>query len=125
MIPDNLLYSDTHEWLAVDGDTATMGITHFAQEQLGDLTYVELPAPGDTLSQGAEMGTVESVKAASELYSPVDGEVLDVNQELEDAPELVNEDPYGKGWMIKIKLSGKPQGLLDAAAYKELTEAAH
>ncbi len=117
MTPENLLYAPTHEWLDLKDGLATVGITQFAQEQLGDLTFVELPEIGIKVAAGDEVATVESVKAASEIYAPVAGEIVEVNAELEDAPELVNEDPYGKGWLFKIKASGQPQGLLDAAAY--------
>lgn len=117
MIPTDIQYTKSHEWARVEGDAATIGVTHFAQEQLGDLTFVELPAVGSTLTAGAEMGTVESVKAASELYSPVNGTVIEVNAELEANPGLVNSSPYGDGWMIKVKLSGPVQGLLSAEEY--------
>lgn len=123
MIPANLLYTKSHEWTKIEGDTATVGITQFAQEQLGDLTFVDLPNAGDQVTAGAEMGSVESVKAASELYSPVTGEVLAVNEDLASAPEKINQDPYGAGWMIKVKLSAQPQGLLDAAAYEQVVAA--
>ncbi len=122
MIPQELLYAKSHEWLKVDGENGTIGITHFAQEQLGDLTFVELPQEGDTFAAGDEFGSIESVKAASEIYAPVDFEVVEVNAALEDAPEKVNEDPYGEGWMIKIKITGPTDGLLDAAAYEKVTE---
>lgn len=122
MIPKDLLYAKSHEWVMVEGDVATVGITQFAQEQLGDLTFVELPEVGDTFEQGAEMGSVESVKAASEIYAPVAGEVIEVNEELADAPEMVNEEPYGAGWMLKFKIKGEPDGLLDADAYAEVIE---
>jgi len=122
MIPEDLKYAKSHEWCKVDGDVATVGISHFAQEQLGDLTFVELPEVGDTFEAGAEMGSVESVKAASEIYSPVAGEVIEVNEALADAPEKVNEDPYGDGWMIKLKLTAEPAGLLDAEAYAAVVE---
>jgi len=121
-IPDDLLYTATHEWVRMEGELAVMGITHFAQEQLGDLTFVELPAVGDILNAEQEMGVVESVKAASELYSPLDGEVIEVNDELEDAPGLVNDDPYGEGWLIKIAPSGEPHDLLTPDEYRELLE---
>ncbi|MEW5774716.1 MAG: glycine cleavage system protein GcvH [Thermodesulfobacteriota bacterium] len=120
MIPKDLLYSRSHEWTRVENGAAVVGITHFAQEQLGDLTYVELPEAGTTVSAGQEMGSVESVKAASELYSPVSGEVLEANAELASAPELINQDPYGAGWMIKVKLSAEPEGLLSAGEYEEM-----
>lgn len=122
MIPKDLLYAKSHEWVLVEGDIATVGITHFAQEQLGDLTFVELPEVGDTFEAGNEMGSVESVKAASEIYAPVTGEVIEVNEELEDAPEKVNEEPYGDGWLLKFKIKGTPEGLLDAEGYAEVVE---
>ncbi len=125
MIPKELLYAKSHEWARIEGDEAVVGITHFAQEQLGDLTFVELPAVGDTVRAGAEMGSVESVKAASELYAPVSGEVAAVNEELAAAPELINQDPYGKGWMIRVKLAGKPQGLIGADEYAQVAQAGH
>ncbi len=124
MIPDDLLYAKTHEWVSLkDDSTAQIGITHFAQEQLGDLTFVELPAEGDSIEAGQEMGAVESVKAASELYAPVSGKVTAVNSVLEDNPGLANEDPYGEGWMIEVQLSAPAEGLLSPAQYAELVEA--
>lgn len=126
MIPSDLKYAKSHEWAKIEGDSATIGITQFAQEQLGDLTYVDLPKVGATLTAGAEMGSVESVKAASELYAPVSGTVTEVNAELDGAPEIVNQDPYAAGWMLKVKLSAAPEGLLDAAAYEQVcAEEAH
>jgi glycine cleavage system H protein len=126
MIPKDLNYAKSHEWAKIEGDSATIGITHFAQEQLGDLTYVDLPKVGSSVSAGTEMGSVESVKAASELYSPVSGTVTEVNPALENAPEAINQDPYSAGWMIKVKLSGPVSGLLDAAAYEQVcAEEAH
>ncbi len=122
MIPKDLKYAKSHEWVMVEGDVATVGITQFAQEQLGDLTFVELPEVGDTFEAGNEMGSVESVKAASEIYAPVTGEVIEVNEELEDAPEKVNEEPYGDGWMLKFKIKGEPEGLLDADGYTDVIE---
>lgn len=126
MIPKELLYAKSHEWLKVDGDTAVIGITQFAQEQLGDLTFIELPQEGDTFEEGDEFGSIESVKAASELYAPVAMEVLEINADLEDAPEKVNEDPYNAGWMLKVKITGDTSALLDAAAYeKQVEEESH
>ena len=122
MIPEDLKYAKSHEWVLVEGDIATVGITYFAQEQLGDLTFVELPEVGDTFEAGTEMGSVESVKAASEIYAPVTGEVVEVNEELEDAPEKVNEEPYGEGWLLKFKIKGEPEGLLDAEGYAAAIE---
>lgn len=117
MLPTDVMYTRSHEWVRVEDDQITMGITHFAQEQLGDLTFVELPEPGDHVEAGQEIATVESVKAASEVYAPVSGEVVEVNAELEDAPEKVNADPYGEGWMVRIKTDEEPEGLMDAEAY--------
>ena len=122
MIPKELKYAKSHEWAKIEGDVAIVGITHFAQEQLGDLTFVDLPKVGAKLTAGAEMGSVESVKAASELYSPVSGTVTEINAALESAPEAVNQDPYGAGWMIKVKLSA-PADLLDASAYEQVCAA--
>jgi len=118
--PENLLYNKSHEWADIEGEEATIGITSFAQEQLGDITFVELPEVGDTLEAGDEMGSIESVKAASELYIPVSGEVIAVNEALEDTPEKVNEEPFEGGWLIKVKLTDEPKGLLSATEYAEL-----
>jgi len=123
MNPKELLYAKSHEWVKIKGDEAVVGITHFAQEQLGDLTFVELPQLGDEAVAGSEIGTVESVKAASEIYSPVSGEVSAVNAELENAPELVNKDAFGAGWLYKVKLTAEPEGLLDADAYAAMCAA--
>lgn len=113
-------YSEDHEWISVDGDVATVGITDYAQSQLGDVVYVELPDAGKTLSKGDEAAVVESVKAASEVYAPVDGEVVEANAALVDEPAKVNEDPQGAAWFIKIKLADASQleSLMDEAAYK-------
>ena len=119
-IRPELLYAPTHEWARIDGAEAVVGITFFAQEQLGDLTFVDLPAMGAKLAPGKTMGSVESVKAASVLNSPVAGEVIAVNEDLENAPEKVNDSPYDEGWMIRVKLSAQPSGLLDAKAYEKL-----
>ncbi len=119
-VPDNLLYCDTHEWVRVEGKKAVIGITDYAQEQLGDITYVDLPSVGAALSAGADMGAVESVKAASELYCPVSGKVTKVNADLDASPELANSDPYGAAWMIEVELSEEPKGLLSPADYKKL-----
>jgi len=118
----DLLYAKTHEWVRIEDDIATIGITDFAQEQLGDITYVELPRVGDVLEPGQEMGSVESVKAASELYSPVAGEVIEVNAELDAAPEKVNTDPFGEGWMIRARPSAEPAGLLSPEEYEEIAK---
>lgn len=121
-IPENLKYSKEHEWIAVDGDTVTIGITDYAQGELGDVVYVELPGVGDMFENQEAFGTIEAVKAVSDLYCPLSGEIVEINESLEDAPETVNKDPYGEGWMIKLKVSDPSQlsDLLDPAAYKEL-----
>jgi len=115
----DLKYTKEHEWIRVDGDVGTVGISNFAQEQLGDVVFVELPEVGRTVAAGEETAVIESVKAASELYAPVSGEVIEVNSALGDAPELVNADPTGEGWFIKIRLSKADElaGLMDDAAY--------
>ena len=118
-IPADLKYSKTHEWVKVNGDEAVVGITHFAQDALGDITYVDLPGEGDALTAGKEFGAVESVKAASDLVSPVSGTVFAVNEALADAPEKCNADPYGDGWLVKVKVSALEDGLMDATAYAE------
>ena len=118
MNPNELLYATSHEWVRIEGNVAVVGITHFAQEQLGDLTFIELPQIGDQAIAAKEIGTVESVKAASDLISPVSGEVIAVNEALENTPELCNSDPFGEGWIVRVKLAHKPAGLLDAAAYE-------
>jgi glycine cleavage system H protein len=117
-------YTKSHEWLTVDGKTATVGITDFAQSQLGDVVFMELPAAGRKLDVGETFGVVESVKAASDLYSPVAGRITAVNDKLAAHPELVNTDPYGDGWILKVELSGElPTDLMDEAAYKKVAEA--
>jgi glycine cleavage system H protein len=117
-------YTKTHEWLTVEGKTATVGITDFAQSQLGDVVFVELPSPGRKLEAGEAFGVIESVKAASDLYAPLAGRVAEVNEKLAATPELVNSDPYGDGWLMKIEVSGElPADLLDGDAYKALVEA--
>lgn len=117
-------YSKDHEWITVSGGVGTVGISDHAQEQLGDVVFVEVPEAGQVVEQGGEIATIESVKAASELYSPVSGEVVEGNSALADEPALVNSDPYGKGWFYKIKLSkpGELDGLMDEAAYKSFLE---
>ena len=118
-IPADLRYTKDHEWLRLEGDVATVGITHHAQEQLGDVVFVELPEPGTSVEAGAALGTVESVKAVSDLFAPVTGEVVEVNAALEQSPELVNSEPYGAGWMVKLKptKAADVDALLDAEAY--------
>ena len=124
MFPNDLRYTKDHEWVRVEGDRGRVGITHYAQKQLGDVVYLELPEKGRTLEEHATFGTVESVKAVSELFAPVAGEVVEVNQPLTQAPEKINTDPYGEGWMAIIKLADPAavQGLMDAAAYKAYVE---
>ena len=121
-IPGDLRYTKEHEWVRLDGDEATIGITEFAADQLGDVVFVELPAVGASLEQFATFGVVESVKAVSDLYAPVSGEVTGANDELTGTPELVNSDAYGQGWMLKVRLADPSQvdALLDAAAYERL-----
>lgn len=119
-IKPDLLYAPSHEWVRIEGSEAVIGITDFAQDSLGDITFVELPETGATLEAGQEMGSVESVKAASDIYCPVAGEVIAVNETLESAPETVNQDPYGAGWMLRVRLSGEPKGLLDAKGYEDV-----
>ena len=116
-----LKYSKDHEWVRVEGDIATVGISNYAQEQLGDVVYVELPEVGRAVGQSQEAAVVESVKAASEVYAPVSGEVIEVNQALEDDPALVNGDPTGEGWFLKLRMSapGELDGLMDEAAYAD------
>lgn len=124
MFPADLKYTKDHEWLKPAGDgTALVGITQYAQDALGDVVFVDLPEAGAAFEAGEEFGTVESVKTVSELNMPTAGEVLEVNAGLADHPESVNEDPYGKGWMVKIKLTGDLSGLLDATAYEALVSA--
>jgi len=117
-------YTKTHEWLTVDGKTATVGITDFAQAQLGDVVFLDLPKPGRKVSRGEAFGVIESVKAASDLYAPVTGVVAAVNDKLSSNPELVNSDPYGEGWIMKVELSGDaPADYMDEAEYKKAAEA--
>ena len=121
MNPENLKYTKEHEWVRLDGDMAVIGITSYAQEQLGDVVYVDLPAKGATLKQLETFGAVDSVKTASDLYSPLSGEVIDINEMLKASPELVNSEPYGAGWMLKVKPSDLKEldSLLDAASYEQ------
>jgi glycine cleavage system H protein len=119
-IPAGLQYTKDHEWVKIDGNVATVGITDFAQGELGDIVYVDINTVGQTVEHGAIFGTVEAVKTVSDLYMPVSGKVLEVNAALDKNPEKVNEDAYGEGWMIKIEISGTPSDLLSADQYKEL-----
>ncbi|HEX9698348.1 MAG TPA: glycine cleavage system protein GcvH [Acidobacteriota bacterium] len=124
--PQFYKYTAEHEWISVEGGVGTIGITHHAQDELGDVVYVELPAAGDSLEAGKPFGTIESVKAVSELYAPVSGEVTEVHDELVEKPELVNEDPHGEAWMIRVRLAdaGQLEGLMSAADYQKFLEAA-
>ena len=130
-IPADLRYTQEHEWVGLDGNVASIGITEYAAEQLGDVVYVSLPAPGSAVTAGEPCGEVESVKSVSDLYSPVDGEVTEVNTELEDDPSLVNAEPYSAGWMFRVRVTqdgggdpALPPDLLSAAEYEELTKSA-
>ena len=121
-IPSNLKYTKDHEWIQIEGETAIVGITDFAQGELGDIVYVDVDTLNDTVEEGAVFGSVEAVKTVSDLFMPLTGEVIEFNEALENEPELVNSDPYGKGWMIKIAISDSSQieNLLDAEAYQKL-----
>ena len=123
--PDNLKYTKEHEWIKIDGDTALVGITDFAQRELGDIVYVDIDTEGEELDKDEVFGTVEAVKTVSDLFMPVAGEVLEFNEALEDEPELINKDPYEAGWIIKVKITDTDaiKGLLDADAYKKLINA--
>ncbi|MBI5020746.1 MAG: glycine cleavage system protein GcvH [Ignavibacteriales bacterium] len=120
--PENLKYTKDHEWIRVEGNTGVVGITEYAQGELGDVVFVELPQIGKQVKQGDSFGTIEAVKAVSDLFAPISGEVIEINSELEKAPELVNKDPYGKGWMLKLKITeiSEIAELLDAKSYREL-----
>ena len=122
-IKENLRYAESHEWVSLDGDIATVGITDYAQHALGDIVYVDMPEVGDEVTAGEEFGAVESVKAASDLYSPVSGEVVEINEALEDEPGLINQDAFGN-WIMKVKVSDASEldALLDAEAYKNICE---
>ena len=119
--PENLKYSKDHEWILVEGNSATIGITEFAQSELGEIVYVDVTSEGETIDKNEVFGSIEAVKTVSDLIMPVTGEVLEVNSELEDAPELVNKDPYGDGWIIKITMADEKdlEDLLDASTYKD------
>ncbi len=122
--PDELKYTEEHEWVLIENDVVTVGITDFAQDQLGDVVFVELPETGDQLETGKPLGVVESVKAVSDVYAPLSGEVVEVNNDLPDEPEMLNTSPYEDGWMVKIKLAdvGELEGLMDASGYQEFIE---
>lgn len=121
-VPENLKYTKDHEWVRVEGDVATIGVTDYAQTQLGDIVYVEIETEGEELDKEEVFGTIEAVKTVSDMFMPIAGEVEEVNEALENAPDAVNKDPYGDGWMIKVKISDESQleELLSAEAYKEL-----
>ena len=121
--PKDLKYTKEHEWVRVEGDFAIVGITYFAQSELGDIVYIEVDTLNEEVAQDDVFGTVEAVKTVSDLYMPVSGEIVEMNENLEDSPELVNSDPYGEGWMVKIKMSnsGEVEDLLDAEDYQEIT----
>jgi glycine cleavage system H protein len=122
-LPTDLKYTATHEWVRINGDgTATVGITDHAQEQLGDMVFVELPELGRVLAAAEECAVVESVKAASDIYSPLAGEIVAINEALADTPELINQDPYGEGWLFRLRIDGTLDGLMDAAAYTEAAD---
>jgi glycine cleavage system H protein len=123
-VPDDLKYSKTHEWVRLQGDTATIGITDHAQAELGDITYLDLPHPGRVLELDAQFGEVESVKAVSELFAPISGEVIETNTSISDTTEVVNEDPYGQGWLIKVRVAEPSQlsALLDPADYVKYSD---
>ncbi|MFZ9045300.1 MAG: glycine cleavage system protein GcvH [Cyclobacteriaceae bacterium] len=120
-IPQELKYTKDHEWVKIDGDVATIGITDFAQNELGDIVYVEIETEGEELSSGEVFGTVEAVKTVSDLFMPVAGEVIEINEALESNPEIVNSDPYGEGWMIKVKVSDEGTDLMSPDDYKAVT----
>lgn len=121
-VPENLLYTKDHEWLRIEGDMAYIGVTDFAQSELGDVVFIEIDTVGETIAQGDVFGTIEAVKTVSDMFMPVSGEVIEVNPALEESPDVVNKDPYGKGWMVKIKISDPSEkgSLLDATKYKAL-----
>ncbi|MSQ08306.1 MAG: glycine cleavage system protein GcvH [Dehalococcoidia bacterium] len=127
MNPPELKYTKEHEWARIEGNVATIGVTHFAQDSLGDVVYIDVPAAGAEVKQFAKFGEIESVKAVSDLFAPLGGRVAAVNEEAKKTPELVNKDPYGKGWLIKLELSDQSQlkHLMDAAAYTKLTASGH
>jgi glycine cleavage system H protein len=121
--PENLKYTKEHEWVAIEDDVATVGVTEFAQSELGDIVFVEIETEGETLDKDEVFGTIEAVKTVSDLFMPLSGEIIEINEGLEDAPESVNESPYEEGWMIKVRLSdtSELEGLMDASGYKDIT----
>jgi glycine cleavage system H protein len=121
-VPEELQYTRSHEWVRTEDDTATIGITDHAQDELGDVVFVELPEQGATFDAGDSFGTVESVKAVSDLYTPIGGEVVEINETLNDSPEKINEDPYGEGWIVKLRVSDEGSVLLSASDYEQFVE---
>jgi len=121
-IPEELLYTEEHEWVSFEDDVATIGITDYAQSELGDIVFLELPSVGDAVTKGESFGTIEAVKAVSDLFAPVSGEVIEVNENLSDNPEIINESPYKEGWMIRIRITDETERemLLNAEAYKDI-----
>lgn len=117
--PEDLKYTQDHEWVRIEGDVMTLGLTHYAQDQLGDIVYVELPSVGDEIVAKESFGVVESTKSVSDVYSPLSGSVTESNEPVIDAPEMLNQDPYGEGWLIKIKFSGEADDLMNAADYQK------
>jgi len=124
MVKEDLYYTESHEWVRVEGNDAYIGITDYAQHELGDIVFVELPEVGDELESGETLGSIEAVKAVEDIVSPISGEVLEINEALEDKPEIINQDAYDDGWLVKMTISDKDEleNLLDAQAYKELIE---
>ncbi len=120
MYPDDLKYHSEHAWARIEGDSATIGITYFAQDQLGEIVFLELPESGTKLEAGKPYAEIESVKSVSDVYSPVTGTITEINSAVVEAPEIINEDPYGDGWMVKVELSGSADDLMDAAAYESM-----
>ena len=123
-VPSDLRYTKEHEWVRVEGDEVTVGITDYAQNELGEIVFIELPEAGETCEQGNSFGVIEAVKTVADLYAPVGGEISAVNENLNDSPELVNQDPFGEGWMIKIKIAdaGEIDALMDSAGYEKMLE---
>lgn len=122
-VPADLQYTKTHEWIRVEGDEVTLGITDYAQSELGDIVYVDLPEVGKALQAGQSVCTIESVKTVSDVYTPISGEIIATNPELDGTAELINQDPFGKGWIVKLRVDGQPTGLLDADDYKAVLKA--
>jgi glycine cleavage system H protein len=122
-IPENLKYTKEHEWIKIDGSTAIVGITDYAQGELGDIIYVDVTTVGNDVAQGDTFGTIEAVKTVSDMYAPIAGKISDFNSAVNDNPAIVNTDPYGEGWLVKMEISGEPEGLLSAEEYKALVGA--